>query len=167
MRKALLLGGLLATIYGCGGGGGLPVDDDFFIGGGGTSSSVEVVSLGVSQSSVGVGDTFTVNWQVDYSSPSGIYFVTAYINSSPTVPNSSDYLFYRNCGASPIYGCNSSGSISCTYSSKAFGEARFDCGTSSYGTSFSGNGYLVLEACVYDGSMQRRCDVRSVPLTVN
>ena len=56
MRKALLLSGLLAVMYGCG--GGAPVST-----GVGDTPSVRIVSLDVSKSSVSAGDTFTVSWE--------------------------------------------------------------------------------------------------------
>ncbi len=170
MKKALILSGLLATLYGCGG-GGLSTGLDIPIGGGGGgvggSSHVSLEFLGVSKSSVNAGESFTVSWQVSFSSITNSYFVMAYLNTSPELPASEgDYMFYRNCGSS-IYGCGSTGSISCDYRINSYGDAVVSCGRSNYRVPFLGKGYLILKACVYGNSMQKICDVKSVPITLN
>ena len=159
MRKALLLSGLLAVIYGCG--GGAPVST-----GVGNTPSIRIVSLDGSKSSVSAGDVFTVSWEVDFSAASGLYFeVKAYISPNKSVPDNSDHLFAQGCNVPRCV----SGSVTCAYDYRKNGKAHFTCSPfdTTSTTTLMGQGYLVFSACIFNQYMEEVCDTRYVPFTVN
>ena len=164
--KALLLTSAL-LLASCGGGGGSVPNPTG--GTGGTNYFAGVKSLQVSSQNLSEGDTFTVSWEVVYSSPTGLYTFSAYLSPTTEVPKPTynGQLFYRNCGSGSFYTCNSKGSVTCTYRQKLQGVPVFDCSSSAKSVNFTGSGYLVVEACVYDASLNLVCNRKAVPVTVN
>ncbi|WP_457599938.1 hypothetical protein [Hydrogenivirga sp.] len=134
-----------------------------------TAYGVSLRSANVSSGMLSLGDSFTVSWEVSFSSPSGIYTLEAYLSPTPNVPTpKANYrLFTKNRGNSPLYSCQAKGSNTCSYVSKLSGAPVFDCGLLQKSVPFTGSGYLVLRACIYNEKLEYVCDKKSVPVTVN
>ncbi len=162
MRKNVFFTVGLAVILSCGFG---PQ-----VSGPGQSSYVSIDYLNISTDTFSLGTSFTVDWKVSYSSPSGIYSVEAYLSPTQDVPsNYSDYeLFRHNCGSGPLYPCDSKGSVKCTYFDKqTTGEPIFECDSHGGTIYFTGPGYFIFKACIYNEDLDYVCDKKVIPVTVN
>lgn len=164
---------LCATLlYGCGGGGGgtsgVPS---------GGSGSINITSFNISPTTISNGTTFDVTWSVNYSSPSDLYWLEFHMNSQNSIPsnNTEDTKhFYRNCSSgNPVYDCKQSGTIRCQVNTDNAGKLYTSCNIlnstdspTPHNIIFTGNGYAILKACIYNANMQEVCDQRSVQITV-
>ncbi len=134
------------------------------------SSYVSIDYVNISTDTLSLGTSFTVDWKVSYSSPSGIYSVEAYLSPTQELPsNYSDYeLFRHNCGSGPLYPCDNKGSVKCTYSdNRTTGEPIFECSSYRSTIYFIGSGYFIFKACIYNENLDYVCDKRVIPVTLN
>ena len=169
MRKAVALGVTAITLLACGGGGGGTGSIPGGNGGGNPDTHfVAVKSLSLDRSTISVGESVKISWDVSFSSANGIYTAEFYISSSPDVPSfRANYNIYTaNCGNGSIYTCGSKGQVNCTYTTKLSGSPVFTCNTNSRAVPFTGSGYLVLRACIWD-NFNYLCNKKAVPLQVN
>jgi len=167
MKHLTLMGSILITflIVGCGGGS----IDDSISGGGGENYYVKINSFTVSPTNITNGTTLTVSWNIDYNSPAG-FWVEFHMNSNNTTSEAFTRHFYFNGGIP--YGVNKTDSATCsiiqsTTSNKLTAICKHgNENPQSKDILFTGSGYAIFKACIYDASMNKICDTESKQVTV-
>ncbi|HIJ97013.1 MAG TPA: hypothetical protein HPP94_15015 [Desulfuromonadales bacterium] len=166
----LILSFGLPVLSGCGTGGVDSVPGGSGGGGGGDTAAMTVNQLTVTPSSVAVGKSMAVHWNVSYSTPATGYSAEFHINNQPSLITGLSALtrvFYANgdLGGSTV---GKDATISCTYST-LYGVPTLNCGTYGYRYidtfDLTKPMYGILKACTYDTSMKQVCAEKSVPLS--
>lgn len=163
-----------ALLYGCGGGGGT---SGFSSGSSGGSAFINITSFNMSTPTISNGTTFDATWSVNYSSPSDLYWLEFHMNSQNSIPQNNSALtkhLYRNCSSSnPVFDCKQNGTIRCQVNTDYTGKLYTICNIlnstvspTTHNIIFTGNGYAILKACIYNANMQEVCDQKSVQITV-
>ena len=170
MRKAIALSFTALSLLACGGGGS---GSDSLPGGSGGgnlgSSFVAVKSVSADRTSISERESIQISWEVSFSSVNGLYTAEVYISSTQDVPSPAyNYRLYTaNCGNGSVYTCGTTGQVRCTYTAKFNGVPAFICNTISKSIPFTGNGYLVFRACIWDSNLRYVCNKKALPLRVN
>jgi hypothetical protein len=169
----LLLLIIVITIAACGGDSQLTsVSDNNSYenggnGGGGSGYYITIENFGVDPSNLS--NDFTFTWKVNYNGIAG-YWIEFYINSSNEIPNGVSSIarhFYLNCVG--IFCDSPSGTVNCQVNIDPSGNFYTLCqydslSPQSHNFSFSGNGYAILKACIYDASLNQICNTKSVQI---
>jgi hypothetical protein len=151
---------MLLVLGGCGGGGG---SDSF----GGGNYYARIKSYDVNPKTITNGSTITVSWDIDYNSP--VFWVEFHMNSQDTTSGEQTQLFYYNGGIP--YGVKENDSVTCSILTDTNNKLSASC---RYGNSypqskeiiFTGQGYAIFKACVYDAQLNQQCDKKSIPINV-
>jgi hypothetical protein len=151
---------MLLVLGGCGGGGG---SDSF----GGGNYYARINSYDVNPRTITNGSYITVSWDIDYNSP--VFWVEFHMNSQDTTSGEQTQHFYYNGGIPG--GVRENDSVTCSIltdtNNKLFASCRYG---NSYPQSkeiiFTGQGYAIFKACVYDAQLNQQCDKKSIPINV-
>jgi len=169
MRKSVALSLLSLSLLACGGGGGGSDSLPSGSGSGNTGVFVETRSVSTDRNSVSVGESLRISWEVSFSSVNGLYTAEVYVSPSQEVPSPKyNYRIHTaNCGNGSIYTCGTSGQVTCTYAYNLSGYPVFNCGSTNTSVPFTGDGYLVFRACIWDSNLNYVCSKKALPLRVN
>jgi hypothetical protein len=155
---------MLLVLGGCGGGGG----SDSFGGGnsGGGNYYARINYYSVSPTNITNNSTITVSWDIDYNSP--VFWVEFHMNSQDTTSALTQHFYYN--GGIPG-GVRENDSVTCSIltdtNNKLFASCRYgNLDPQSKEIIFTGQGYAIFKACVYDAQLNQQCDKKSIPINV-